>query len=193
MLSNKSNNYFPAFIKLNNKKILLVGGGNIAYEKLRKLLDFSKNIKIIAPHISQDIQDLISLHTLEYSKTEYKTGDIEGYYFVIVAVNDLNLQQEIYKESRDFMCLCNAVDSVEYCDFIFPSYIKEDDLTIAISTSGASPALAKHFKTYLKEKIPQNIGLFLKEMRGLRSSIPKGVQRMKMLDKKAKDFIGKLR
>lgn len=185
--------YFPAFIKLDNKKILLVGGGNIAYEKLTKLLDFSHNIEIIAPEISKNILELISLHGLKYSKREYKKGDIIECCFVVIAVDDLSLQKEIYNESRELKCLCNAVDSVEYCDFIFPSYIKEDDLTIAISTSGASPAFAKHFKTYLKEKIPQNIGVFLAEMKGLRSSIPKGVERMKMLDKKVKDFIENLR
>jgi len=67
------------------------------------------------------------------------------------------------------LILCNCVDSVEYCDFIFPSYIKKDDLTIAISTSGSSPALAKHLKIYLKNLIPE--------------------ERMKFFDKKAKNFI----
>jgi len=55
------------------------------------------------------------------------------------------------------------VDSVDYCDFIFPSYIKKDDLTIAVSTSGASPAMAKHLRRYLQNLIPQNIGEFLQE------------------------------
>jgi len=188
----QKSSYFPAFIKLDDKKILLVGGGNIAYEKLTKLLDFTKNIEIIAPEISKDILTLIALHNLNYSKLEYIKGDIKECALVVVAVDDLALQKEIFIESQDYKCLCNAVDSVAYCDFIFPSYIKEDDLTVAISTSGASPAFAKHFKRYLKEKIPKNIGVFLTEMKGLRSSIPKGMDRMKMLDKKAREFIEKL-
>lgn len=187
-----NSSYFPAFIKLDNKKILLVGGGNIAYEKLNKLLDFSTSIQIIAPQISDKILELIALHKFEHEQREYKEGDIKDVAIVVVAVDDLSLQKEIYDESQNYKCLCNAVDSVEYCDFIFPSYIKEENLTIAISTSGTSPAFAKHFKTYLKEKIPQNIGGFLEEMRALRLSIPKGIERMKMLDKKAKDFISKL-
>lgn len=188
----KNSSYFPAFIKLDDKKVLLVGGGNIAYEKLTKLLDFTPNIQIIAPIISDNILELISLHKLEYSRREYEKSDINECSIVIVAVDDLNLQKEIFEESRELKCLCNAVDSVEYCDFIFPSYIKEDDLTIAISTSGASPAFAKHFKYYLKQKIPQNISHFLQEMKSLRNFYPKGKERMKMLDEKAKKFIKKL-
>ncbi len=193
MPTSNDTSYFPAFIKLDNKKVLLVGGGNIAYEKLTKLLDFTDDIVIIAPQISQNILTLASKHKLEYSLRAYQEGDIKECSLVVVAVDDLTLQKEIFLESQDYKCLCNSVDSVEYCDFIFPSYIKEDDLTIAISTSGASPAFAKHFKTYLKEKIPKNIGVFLTEMKGLRISIPKGVERMKMLDKKAREFIDSLR
>jgi len=108
---------------------------------------------------------------------------------VIVAVDDIPLQAEIFQESKEYNCLCNSVDSVDYCDFIFPSYIKKDDLTIAISTSGASPAMAKHLKLYLKEMIPDSISDFLKEMKQLRRTIPKGKERMKMLDEKAQNYI----
>ncbi|MDQ7044185.1 MAG: bifunctional precorrin-2 dehydrogenase/sirohydrochlorin ferrochelatase [Sulfurimonas sp.] len=186
-------NYFPAFIKLDDKKVLLVGGGNIAYEKLTKLLDFTDKIVIIAPKISEQIIELISIHNLNYSQRAYQKDDIAEFTLVVVAVDDLDLQKEIYEESQNHKCLCNSVDSTKYCDFIFPSYIKEGDLTVAISTSGASPAFAKHFKKYIREKIPQNIGLFLQEMKGLRHSLPKGVERMQMLEKKAKEFIAKLR
>ncbi len=81
------------------------------------------------------------------------------------------------------------MDSVDYCDFIFPSYVKKDDLTIAISTSGASPAMAKHLRMYLQNLIPEGISDFLKEMKDLRKTLPKGKDRMKMLDKKAEDYI----
>ena len=81
------------------------------------------------------------------------------------------------------------MDSVEYCDFIFPSYIKEGALTIAVSTSGTSPAMAKHLRRYLQKLIPHNIDNFLQEMKELRKSLPKGKERMKMLDEKAKKYI----
>ena len=181
--------YFPAFLKLDNKKILIVGGGYIAYEKLDHLLDFSKDISVIALELSNDMQETIQKNNLHFEKRAYVRGDIKNFAVVIVAVDDIPLQADIFAESKQYNCLCNSVDSVDYCDFIFPSYIKKDDLTIAVSTSGASPAMAKHLRIYLQNLIPDSIGEFLKEMKDLRKTLPKGKERMKMLDEKAKNYI----
>jgi len=181
--------YFPAFLKLDDKKILIVGAGYIAYEKLEHLLDFTKDIEIIAKEISDEMLGRIIKEGLNYRKRAYRLGDIKEFAVVIVAVDDIPLQDKIFKESKKYNCLCNAVDSVEYCDFIFPSYVKKDDLTIAISTSGASPAMAKRLRMYLQELIPEGISEFLKEMKDLRRTLPKGKERMKMLDEKAKNYI----
>ena len=181
--------YFPAFLKLDEQKVLIVGGGAIAYEKLVHLLDFTKDIDLIAQEFSDEILKKITENALNFEQRGYEKGDISEYAIVIIAVDDIALQAEIFEESKQYKCLCNAVDSVDYCDFIFPSYIKKDDLTIAVSTSGASPAMAKHLRRYLQNLIPQSIGEFLQEMRGLRERLPKGKERMKMLDEKAKKYI----
>jgi precorrin-2 dehydrogenase/sirohydrochlorin ferrochelatase len=181
--------YFPAFLKLDNKKILIVGGGYIAYEKLEHLLDFTSDISVISLDLSDDMNKMIKNNNLHFEKRGYKTGDIKNFAVVIVAVDDIPLQAEIFAESKQYNCLCNSVDSVDYCDFIFPSYVKKDDLTIAISTSGASPAMAKHLRMYLQGLIPSGISEFLAEMKNLRKTLPKGKERMKMLDKKAEDYI----
>ena len=181
--------YFPAFIKLDNKKILIVGGGNIAYEKLEHLLDFTQDVVVIALDISTQMMQTIKEKDLLFEQRAYKSGDIKEFAVVIVAVDDISLQAEIFEESKKFNCLCNSVDSVDYCDFIFPSYVKKDDLTIAISTSGSSPAMAKYLRLYLKNLIPEGIADFLKEMKNLRKILPKGKDRMKMLDEKAKDYM----
>ena len=181
--------YFPAFVKLDNKKILIVGGGYIAQEKLEHLLDFTSDISLISLEFSEDMLRIIKEHKLNHETRAYKKGDIADFAVVIVAVDDIPLQGEIFAESKNYNCLCNSVDSVDYCDFIFPSYVKKDDLTIAISTSGASPAMAKHLRIYLQNLIPSGISEFLKEMKELRKTLPKGKERMKMLDKKAADYI----
>jgi precorrin-2 dehydrogenase/sirohydrochlorin ferrochelatase len=181
--------YFPAYLKLNEMKILIVGGGYIATEKVEKLLEFTKDIKIIAKDISPQMKTYIDKFDLSFDLREYNRGDIKDFGVVIIAVDNLTLQKEIFDESRGSRTLCNAVDSVDYCDFIFPSFIKKDDLIVSISTSGTSPAFAKHFKRYLQDMIPDGIGEFLKQMKTLRSIHPKGKERMNMLDLKAKEYI----
>jgi len=181
--------YFPMLFSLDNKKILLVGGGYIAYEKLEKLLDFTQDITILAPLVSDEIKKEIPLKSLVYLERKYERGDYKNFDIVIVAVDDFELQKSIYEETRNEKCLCNCVDFAKYCDFIFPSYIKNEDLIVAISTSGSSPAFAKELKLYLKNKIPSSVGSFLKEMKNLRTSMPKGKERMAFFDKKVKEYI----
>jgi len=181
--------YFPAFITLKERKILIVGGGKIAYDKLCHLLEFTSNIQVIATEISCEMQDVLDKNGLSYKQRAYKNGDVKGFDVVVVAVDILALQEEIFHETRALHCLCNAVDATEFCDFIFPSYIKKGDLMVAISTSGSSPAVAKQLRIYLQRIIPDSIVPFLQEMKTLRSTLPKGKERMKLLEKKAKTFI----
>jgi len=181
--------YFPAFLKLDRMDILIVGGGHIASEKVEKLLDFTDKLTIIAPKLSDTMRAYIELHKLTYHDRAYQVGDIQDFGIVIIAVDDIPLQAAIYEESRHIRCFCNAVDSVDYCDFIFPSYVKKENLTLAVSTSGTSPAFAKHFRRYVEHLIPDGVSTFLDEMKALRSTMPKGKERMQFLDKKAKDYI----
>ena len=186
------NSYFPAFLTLNDKKILLVGGGKIANDKLSKLLDFTDDIKLISKDFCDDIVQKIQSYDLEHEKRGYQKGDIKGFDIVIVAVDEIEVQKSIYIESRDTRALVNSVDSKRYCDFIFGSYIKEGDLVISISTSGSLPSLSKYLRIFLEKTLPKNLSSFLKEMKHLRESLPKGKERMKLLDKKTKDFFEKL-
>ncbi len=184
--------YFPAFIKLDNLKILIIGGGNIASEKLGHMLDFTKDITVISPKLSDASRGLIEQNSLFFIDRVYKKGDIDGFGIVIVAVDDIAVQKSVFKETRVKKILCNSVDSVDYCDFIFPSYIKDGDLTIAISTSGASPAFAKHMRRFLQKVIPKSIDNFLQELKRYRKTMPKGEKRMKFLDEKVKGYFKKL-
>jgi len=180
--------YFPAYIQLENKNILIIGGGRIAYEKLKHLLDFSQNITIIAKNYNKKLQRLANQHNLKVFTRAYQNDDIKGYDIVIIAVDDISLQERIYNQTRDTRVLCNAVDSVKFCDFIFPSYIKQGDLIISVSTSGTSPSVAKYLRRHIQNLIPEDLNIFLDRMKTLRVSLPKGKKRMKLLDKKAKKY-----
>lgn len=181
--------YFPAFLSMDDKKILIVGGGNIAREKLEHLLCFTKDITLIAINYNDAMKDLIKNNNLKYEEKPFSNSDIEGFDIIIAAIDDMQLQKDIYFETRKYNCLCNCVDLKEYCDFIFPSFIKKGDLTIAISTSGSSPAMAKQLKMWISEKIPDSIEEFLNSMKEYRKTMPKGIERMKFLDNKVKEYI----
>ena len=183
--------FFPAYLKLDNKKILVIGGGKIAGDKISHLLDFTNNITVIAPKIDEKVKDLIEKNKLAFIKREYEKGDVEDFFIVVVAADDIELQKKVYNECQEKKILCNSVDSIEYCDFIFPSYIKKEDLIISFSTSGASPALSKYLRRAIENLIPEDITDFIKEIKNLRAKLPKGKERMKLLDKKAKEYIEK--
>ncbi len=183
--------YFPMFMDMENLKVLVVGGGAIATEKLEKLVDFTKEITVIASEVSPEAASIIKDHCLTLYQRAYSVGDIEGFDIVIVATDTVDLHRAIYEESRGSRILVNSVDNTEYCDFIFPSYVKKEDLTIAFSTGGASPAFAKYIRKHFERIIPDSVGDFLKRMKQLRQEMPKGRERMQYFDQLTKDYFEK--
>ncbi|MFZ9660105.1 MAG: precorrin-2 dehydrogenase/sirohydrochlorin ferrochelatase family protein [Arcobacteraceae bacterium] len=184
--------YFPLYLKMDKIKVLIVGGGYIATEKLEKILDFTTDITIISPFICSEAQEYIAHNNLSFCVRKYEKDDIKEFDLIVIAVDDLLLQKDIFDECKLYNKLCNSVDSVDYCNFIFPAYIKKGGLTVSISTSGKSPAIAKHIKSYLAKKIPDEIGDFLEHMDKLRNSLPKGKERMEHLSKLASDYFEQL-
>ncbi len=181
--------YFPTFLKFDDKKVLIIGGGKIANDKLTQLLNFTNKITIISPTISEDMLELINNNSLNFLNKIYEKGDIKEFDIIIAAISDIPLQEEIFEESRKHRCLYACVDIKECCDFIFPSYVKKGDLTVAISTAGHSPALTKQLRIYFENIIPDSITDFINEMKKYRTTMPKGNQRMKFLESKAKEYL----
>jgi len=183
--------YFPMFMDMNDLKVLVVGGGYIATEKLEKLVDFTKEITVIALRVEDEAKAIIDTHDLRLHQRAYEVGDIIGFDIVIVATDTVVLHKEIYEESRGSRIMVNSVDNTEYCDFIFPSYVKKDALTIAFSTGGASPAFAKQIRQHFEKIIPDSVGSFLTKMKGLRSTMPKGKERMQYFDSLVEEYFKK--
>lgn len=179
------------FMDMEELKVLVIGAGPIATEKLEKLIDFTTEITVIALKVEESALSLIEEHQLTLEQRAYQKGDIEGFDIVIVATNTVTLHKVVHEESRGSRILVNSVDNTAYCDFIFPSYVKKEDLTIAFSTGGASPAFAKHIRQHFEKIIPENVGAFLSKMRSLRVSMPKGKERMQYFDSLVGEYFRK--
>ena len=183
--------YFPMYMDMEKLKVLLVGGGAIATEKLEKLVDFTNEITVITKELGPETQRIVKDHCLTLYQRAYRRGDIEGFDIVIVATDTVDLHKAIYEESRGTRVLVNSVDDTAYCDFIFPSYIKRGDLTISFSTSGASPAFAKQIRRYFERVIPESVDDFLQKMKRLRSELPKGKERMQHFEAMVSEYMTK--
>ena len=155
--------YFPFFIDIKKKKCLVVGGGNIAYQKVKVLLDFDADVTVISKECNQRIQDLCP-----WIQKEIELTDVLSFFLVVCATNDKELNHRISMYCKEKNILVNAVDQKEDCTFIFPSYIKNQEVIAAFSSSGNSPVITQ----YLKEKNTQwvqeplgTINAYLKDIR----------------------------
>lgn len=180
--------YLPILLNLNNKKVLVIGGGEIALRKIKFFLDFTKNITIIAKEKTKKLDMLILHNKLEFFQEEFDFKNFEKFDIVVAAVNDIDLQEEIYEKTRGKNVLYSCVDIKEYCDFLFPSYIKEEDLLITVSTNGKAPAFAKELKNYIKKLLPSSISEIINKMWDIRKNESKGEIRMKKLKNMAKEY-----
>jgi len=185
-------NYFPIMLDLRGKKVLLVGGGTIAVEKFGRLIGCTREITVVSPECAPEMEEYLSKYSITVHRRLFEDSDLNSVDIVITAVDSQEVQAHIFAEATKRRILCNAVDLPAYCHFIFPSVVRRDSLVVAVSTSGASPAFAKHFRRFLEKLIPGDIGDFLKMMRQKRDSFPKGKERMHMLDKEAAEYVNSL-
>lgn len=143
--------YYPVFLNLTGRRCLVFGGGKIAEGKVLKLIDSGANIIVISPDATQAIRDAANRGDIEINPREYHTGDLQGAFLAIAATNDRAVNQGIFEEAENLGVLLNAVDDPARCSFIAPSIVERGPVTLAISTGGASPALARKLRETLAE------------------------------------------
>src|SRR5579875_1818637 len=148
-VSAAGNNLFPVFLKLETLSVLIVGGGNVALDKLRAVLFNAPatTIKLVAIHISNDIKKLAAQHSnIELIERPFEPADLDSCAIAMIAVNDPTASVQIRKEARQKARLVNVADQPALCDFYLSSVVKKGNLKIAISTNGKSPTIAKRLK-----------------------------------------------
>jgi len=150
--SNRINPYYPLFLNVTGKKSVVVGGGLVAFRKIQTLLEHGALVTIVSPEICWEINDLRENNKVHILHRDYRTGDLQGAFIVIAATNIASTNKAIATEAKEKGILLNVVDDADNSDFILPSYLNRGDLTIAISTAGMSPALARKIRTRLEKE-----------------------------------------
>lgn len=170
-MKNKPNKYYPVFLDIRDKKIIVVGGGEVALRKTEAILECGGKVTLISPVLNDNLTDLNRRRKIRVTKREYRKGDIDKSYLVIAATDNNELNVEISKEAKKKNIPVNVVDLPQNCDFIIPSTIRRGNLVIAISTEGTSPALARKIRQELEETFGDHYAEFLKEMKKIRGQI----------------------
>ena len=142
--------FYPVFLNLTGRRCVIIGGGQVAEGKVSKLLDSGAKIIVISPDATQGIRDYADSGQIEYNLRKYQEGDLNGAFLVVAATNDRVVNQEIFEEAEKSGILLNAVDDMPRCSFIAPSIVEKGPITVAISTGGASPALARKLREKLE-------------------------------------------
>lgn len=152
--------YFPFMIDISNKNCLVVGGGSIAFHKVKLLTEFGVHIQVIAPRIDEPMQELAekAVQSIELVERRFQEDDIAGMDFVVAATDDKQLNCHISDLCMQKNILINSVDMPEVCSFIFPAMIKDKDLLIAVSSGGKSPAAAAYMKRKISHCVPEYSG-----------------------------------
>ncbi len=143
--------YYPVFLDIADKPVVVIGGGNIALQKMDGLLDAGAKVTVISPELNERMTELRDEGRFMHLKRVYEPGDIEGYELAFVATDDHEENRRVWQEGRQRRIWVNAVDDIPNCDFIMPGIVQQGGLVIAISTSGASPAMARKVREDIQE------------------------------------------
>ena len=160
--------YFPMFVDIKDREILICGGGSHAAEKVQRLVPFGACIRIISEKAPESIERQEGVRA---EKRRFEENDLDSFPVFVIAAEDRQENERIVSICRRRHVPVNAVDMQDICDFIFPAMILSGQLCIGISTGGASPAAAVELKKRIAEQIPDNMDEILDQMADIRSTV----------------------
>lgn len=150
--------YFPAFLKLQGKRCLIVGGGDVALRKARLLLSAGAEISVVAPETSWAFAQFIKKHALRLRRREFRASDVEGNRLVISATGNAAVERAVFDASERAGIFCNGVDDKSNCSFITPAIVDRSPVVIAISSGGTAPVLARRLRARMEILLPRELG-----------------------------------
>jgi siroheme synthase-like protein len=160
---------YIACLRLGGRRCVVVGGGEIGLEKVEGLLACGGSVTLIAPDAVPELQELAAEGSIQWERRAYEPSDLEGTFIVIAATSDTDINIGVYEDAERRAMLVNVVDVPPLCNFILPAIVRQGSMAIAISTQGASPALAKRMKREIAEQFGEayaELAVMLNEVRG---------------------------
>jgi precorrin-2 dehydrogenase/sirohydrochlorin ferrochelatase len=142
--------YFPIYLDVRRRRCLVIGGGAVAERKIATLLEAGAEITVISPDRTGGIDGLSKRKAIHVEARPYQDGDLAGFELAFVATGDPQVNAAVYREGRRCGVWVNSADDPARCDFILPSVLRRGDLTVAVSTGGGSPALARTVREELE-------------------------------------------
>jgi siroheme synthase-like protein len=161
--------FYIACLRLTGRRCVVVGGGEIGLEKVEGLLACDGRVVLVAPEAVPELESLAAEGSIEWIRRRYEPGDLEQTFIAIAATNDTATNIAVYQDAEERAMLVNVVDVPPLCNFILPAIVRTGPLAIAISTAGASPALAKRIKRQIADEFGEpyaRLAVLLNEVRG---------------------------
>jgi len=189
--------YFPAFLKLKGRACLVIGGGAVAHRKAAALRGCGARVTVVAPDLSAGLARLARARKIRWVARRFRAGDLAGMELVVAATDDEQVNLRAAKAARRRHVWVNVVDQPALCSFIAPSVVRRGRLTLAISTGGTSPALAKWIRRDLQRRYGPELARLLARAGAARPAIhrrlPGAAQRKRLFEKALKAYLRILR
>jgi precorrin-2 dehydrogenase/sirohydrochlorin ferrochelatase len=163
--------YFPVYLELRERPCVVIGGGAVAERKTLSLLEAGADVTIVSPTLTQKLQELSIAGKINHLQKSYDEKDLSGEFLVIAATNSPEINRRVAQECKKRHLLVNVAVPPEESSFIVPSIVERGELLIAISTSGASPALSRKIRQELEEKYGPEYELYLNKLSAIRKRI----------------------
>lgn len=172
--------YFPFFVDIEGKNGLIVGGGAVAVHKIRKLLPFRPKLKVVSPALLPELIEIAQNSEILLIQREFQEEDLQDVSFVIASSENRNVNAQISCLCHKEGILVNVVDNKEECSFLFPALVHQGDLTIGVTTAGASPEVAAAIKNEVAAMMPANIEEILDYLAALRPLVKETIHDSKI-------------
>lgn len=186
------NELYPIFLKTDNIQLQIIGGGEVAQEKLSFLLKSSPHaqVKLVATFFREQTMDIINRFNLPYTVKRYDKSDLNKVNIVIAATDSIEVNKQIYADAKALGLLVNVADTPEYCDFYLGGIVTKGHVKIAISTNGKSPTMAKRLRQFFEEVLPENMNELVLNINDYRKRL-KGdfEEKVQALNELTKEFV----